>query len=386
MRKLLELQANQIEAVLAGHRILARVWGGIVTPRFVRFQLTTPLGTRVQQVTRLSEEIALALGSPSARVYRKDGAIQVELPREQQRTVRLLPLCERLDHVPELTAVLGLDEEGTPLLVRMSSPEVAHALICGTTGSGKTALARTMLLSLALHNAPSALQMVLVDPQGRGFLPLAGLPHLMVPVVQEVGRAEAVLGKLVAEMERRDRLGHVRPRIVLAIDELADLMQVGGKAVEGALTRLTQRGRKAGVHVVACTQKPTAAVLGSLVKANFPLRLVGSVASPEDAKVAAGVRGTGAEKLLGRGDFLLVNKGQAVRFQAAWAEEGEIRDWIVENGGWGMGSGRGEDHGRGKSILPLPTANVQLPISVLREGLKRIASQSVVGQSVSDRR
>ncbi len=86
------------------------------------------------------------------------------------------------------------------------------------------------------------------------------------------------------------------------------------------------------MHVVACTQKPTAAVVGSLVKANFPLRLVGSVASPEDAKVAAGMRGTGAEKLLGRGDFLLVNKGQVVRFQAAWVEEREIREWILDTG------------------------------------------------------
>jgi S-DNA-T family DNA segregation ATPase FtsK/SpoIIIE len=125
-------------------------------------------------------------------------------------------------------------------------------------------------------------------------------------------------------MERRDRLGRVSPRILLAVDEMADLMQVGGKGVAEPLTRLTQRGRKAGVHVLACTQKPTAAVVGSLVKANFPLRLVGSVASPEDARVAAGMGGTGAEKLLGRGDFLLVNKGQVVRFQAAWVDEMEI--------------------------------------------------------------
>jgi len=378
MRKLLELQAHQIEAVLAGHRILARVWGGIVTPRFVRFQLTTPLGTRVQQVTRLSEEIALALGSPSARVYRKDGAIQVELPREEQRSVRLLPLCARLPHVPELTAVLGLDEEGVPLLVRLSSPEVAHVLIAGTTGSGKTALARTLLLSLAMHNAPSALQMVLVDVQGRGFLPLAGLPHLMVPVVQEVGRAAAVLGRVVEEMERRDRLGHVRPRLVVAIDELADLLQVGGKAVEGALLRLTQRGRKAGVHVVGCTQKPTAAVVGSVVKANFPLRLVGSVASAEDARVAAGVGGTGAEKLLGRGDFVLVCKGQVVRFQAAWAEEGEIRDWIVDSGGWRVHGECGRD--KEASALAFPASVLTLPASLLREGVKRVAHRSVVGE------
>lgn len=377
MRKLLELQANQIEAVLAGHRILARVWGGIVTPRFVRFQLTTPLGVRVQQVTRLSEEIALALGVPAARVYRKEGAIQVELPREEPHPVRLLPLCARLEEVPELTAVLGVDEEGVPLLVRLSSPEVAHVLVSGTTGSGKTALLRTILFSLALYNAPSALQMVLVDVQGRGLLALGGLPHLMVPVVQEVGRAVEVLGRVVAEMERRDRLGHVRPRLVVAIDELADVLQVGGKGVEEALLRLTQRGRKAGVHVVGCTQKPTAAVVGSVVKANFPLRLVGSVVSAEDARVAAGVGGSGAEKLLGRGDFVLVCKGQVVRFQAAWAGEEEIREWILDIGGWKV-DGRREDEAA--AAPSFPSSVLSLPASVLREGVKMIAQRTMVGE------
>jgi len=330
MHKMLDMQSRQIEAVLASHRILARVWEGIVTPRFVRFQLTTAIGIRVQQVTRLSEEIAMALGSRSARVYRKEGAIRVEVPREGQRVVRLATLSDGLGAVPEMTAILGLDEEGRPLLVRLSSPDVGHVLISGTTGSGKTALARAMLLSLAEHNGPQGLQMVLVDPHGRGFGPLEGLPHLMVPIVREEGRAEEVLGKLVGEMERRDRLGRVVPRIVLGIDELADLMQAGGRGVGEALERLTRRGRKAGVHVVACTQKPTAAAVGSLVKANFPLRLVGSMASPEDARVGAGSGGTGAEKLLGRGDFLLVNKGQVVRFQGAWAAEGEIVERVGE--------------------------------------------------------
>jgi S-DNA-T family DNA segregation ATPase FtsK/SpoIIIE len=324
MQGTLELQSNQIEAVLASHRILARVLSGIVTPRFVRFQLTMPLGTRIQQVTRLSEEVALALGSRSARIYRREGAIHVELPRETQQAVRLLPLCHRLEHVPQLAAVLGLDEEGTPLLVRMSSPDVAHVLISGTTGSGKTALARTMLISLALHNRPTALQAVLVDPNGRGFNSLSVLPHLMVPVVRDTDKVISILVRLLAEMERRDRMGRTSPRILLAIDELADLMQSGGKDVADLLMRLTQRGRKAGMHVLACTQKPTAALVGGLVKANFPLRLVGSVASPEDAKVAAGIGATGAEKLIGRGDFLLVNRGQVVRFQAAWIDETQI--------------------------------------------------------------
>ncbi len=121
-------------------------------------------------------------------------------------------------------------------------------------------------------------------------------------------------------MRRRASL----PRLVVAVDELADLLQTGGKPVADALTRLTQRGREAGIHVVAATQRPSAALVGGLMKANFPVRLVGSVVSPEDAKVAAGVAGSEAERLLGRGDFLLVAKGQMIRFQAAYAAEDEL--------------------------------------------------------------
>jgi S-DNA-T family DNA segregation ATPase FtsK/SpoIIIE len=120
---------------------------------------------------------------------------------------------------------------------------------------------------------------------------------------------------------------------------MADLLQVGGRVAEGALTRLLQRGREAGIHVVGCTQKPTAASIGSLVKANFPVRLVGSVASPEEAKVAAGLRGTGAERLLGRGDFLLVTHGEVVRFQAAWASPEEVEE-IMGDLRYALRSGR----------------------------------------------
>jgi DNA segregation ATPase FtsK/SpoIIIE-like protein len=115
------------------------------------------------------------------------------------------------------------------------------------------------------------------------------------------------------------------PRIVLFVDELADLIEAGGPEVLAAVTRLTQRGRSAGIHVVACTQKPTASAIGSLVKSNFPVRLVGSVGSPEDAKVAAGLAGTGAERLLGSGDFLLVVKGRVTRFQAAYTDARTVR-------------------------------------------------------------
>ncbi len=347
MRRELHFQADRIEMVLASHKVPGRVTGGTVTPRLVRFHLATPLGVKVRQVAGLSEEIALSLGSPSCRIYRHDGQVEVEVPRAQGQAVRLLPLCQRMlaagtrpgqGLVPPVTAVLGLDGEGMPLLLRLPSANVAHVLIAGTTGSGKTALARAIIASLVVYNNQRALQLVLVDPKGRGLLPFAGLPHLLAPVVTRVDEALTTLQRLVAEMERRDAEGRSEPRLVVVLDELADLVQMGGRELEGQLVRLTQRGREAGLHLVACTQKPAAAVIGGLVKSNFPVRLVGAVASPEDAKVATGLAGTGAERLLGQGDFLVVAKGQVTRMQAAYVGEDEVRELVerLRQGGAGL--------------------------------------------------
>ena len=182
-RRTLELQADRIEAVLARHRVRGRVEGGIVTPRFVRFQVAADIGTKISKLTALADEIALALDKRQARVYREGGTIQVEVPRGQAEPVRLLPLCDRLSVVPQVTAVLGLEQNGTPFLLRLPAPDVAHVLIAGTTGSGKTALARTLLASLAMHNRQGLVQLVLIDPKGRGFAGLEALPHTLGGVV-----------------------------------------------------------------------------------------------------------------------------------------------------------------------------------------------------------
>ena len=324
MRRVLEYQADQIEMVLYSHKVPGRVLGGVVTPRWVRFEVVPALGSKVNGVARLSEEIALRLGSGGVRVRRQGGRVQVEVPREDGEVVRLLPLAARLGEIPRQAAVLGLDEEGVPLLLRIPSPEVGHVLVCGTTGSGKTALARSMVVSLALHNRQGEVQLVVIDPKGRGYAALADLPHLKYPVVREVVDAGYVLNELVRLMTERDREGVSEPRVVVAIDELADLVMSGGQGIARSIMRLTQRGRGAGLHVIGCTQKPTVDAIGSLVKSNFPVRLVGSVVSAEDAKVASGLPGTGAEKLMGRGDFLLVVKGEVRRFQAAYVSEGEV--------------------------------------------------------------
>jgi len=318
MRDLLDYQADQIERVLASHGVSATVYGGLVSPRLVEFHLAPGAGVKIARIEGLAEEIALHLGVNACRVHRRGALVTVAVPKGGSRPVKLLELMAGMQRVPPVTAMLGVDADGVPILLRLSSPDIAHVLIAGTTGSGKTELAKSMILSLALFNPPEGVRIILLDPKGRGYRAFVGLPHLVCPIITGADEAKHRLGGLIDEMERRDVAGLREPRILVFVDELADLMMVGGRELAHVITRLTQRGREAGIHVVACTQKPTAAIVGGLVKSNFPARLVGSVASADDARVAAGIAGTGAEKLSGRGDFLLVVKGEVCRLQAAY--------------------------------------------------------------------
>jgi S-DNA-T family DNA segregation ATPase FtsK/SpoIIIE len=356
MRKQLEFQAERIEAVLTMHKVPARVTGGTVTPRWIRFQVLPAVGAKISKIRGLSEELAAALDAPNCRVSRRGAAVAVEVPRDHPQPVRLLPLYRQLDlnDIPPVTAILGLADDGAPLLIRLPSPDVAHILVAGTTGSGKTMLLQTAILSLAMANpAPSlfgenragSLSMVLMDPKGGAFslfegLPRSGggpygtLPHLARPVIREVEEAAEALQSLVRLMERRgtrnSKLAAPNSHVVVVIDELADLLMIGGKEIQTPLTRLLQRGRSCGIHVIAATQKPSSSVLGPLIKANFPVRLVGRVTSATDARVASGWSGTGAERLLGRGDFVAVAEGRVMRFQAACVTPDEIREIVAQ--------------------------------------------------------
>lgn len=329
----LERQADRIEALLAQHNVKGQIEGGLITPRFVQFHVRPGAGTRINKVRSLAEEIALALGSSEARIYRQGRRLHIEIPRVDPTPVRLLPLCRQLRTLPPATALLGVDEAGLPLLLRLIAPDVVHVLVAGTTGSGKSALARTILASLALYNPPDQLRFILIDPKRRGFAPLQALPHVLGEVLSDVAAIGERLSWLVAEMERRDRAHESRPVLLLAVDELADLVGNGGKTVEQQLARLAQRGREAGIHLLACTQKPTAALIGSAIKANFPVRLVGAVNGRDEARYATGIADSGAETLAGRGDFLLVAKGETIRFQAAWIDVEEIAQIGVSHHG-----------------------------------------------------
>lgn len=326
-----ELMAARIESVFGAHHIQARVWEARVTPRFVNFKVTSAIINSASKVKNLPEDMALHLGVKNVRITRDGGVWVIQVPRETSRLVTLPEVVGLIPHVAPYTGVLGLDEDGVPLLIRLDSPDVAHIALAGTTGSGKSELLRQLLLSLAMYNRPAFLQFALIDPKGDKFGPLAALPHLwrQCAIASAPADAALLLQAGAAELDNRLREKRKSPRIIFAIDELADLIQQMKDAVTEPLQRLVQLGREQGLHVIAATQKPSATLVGGLIKANFPVRIVGSVVSADDAKVAAGVGDTGAERLLGHGDFLLIAKGEKVRFQGPYNDPWEYNALVA---------------------------------------------------------
>jgi len=337
MRPYLEYQADRVEAVLNAHRAGGRVTGGTVGPRLIRFFLNPEPHTRFTKIRRLADDLALALRVPNLTIDRESDNVVLSFANPEPRPVDLLALLDQSGPIPPATALLGLTDDGQPLLVRISSPDVAHLLVAGTTGSGKSVLLRTMATSLVMTQSPRDLRILCLDPKGRTFRSLEDAPHLTRAVVSEPVEAREALDSLLRTMELRDRRGELPtddgvPRILVFIDEMADLIMAEGDAVTDAVTRLVQRGREAGIHMIAATQHPSAAILSSLMRANFPLRLVGRVASSSDARVATGRGGTDAHQLQGRGDFLAITGEHPIRFQVANIEEEEVRQQIAALG------------------------------------------------------
>lgn len=326
----LNFEADTIEEVLAsfGH---TDVFVSKITSTSVAnaFELKITPATKVRDIVNLEDEMAYALGKNSIRITRIGGRLVVEVPKASKVKNTLLNLIASSGKLPPHCAILGVDFEGNPLAIRLSSSDVAHILVAGQTGSGKTALTRSILCSLAYYNTPRQMQFVLIDPKGSGFGPLVRLPNAVGEVIRTPEGAVDKLNQLVDEMVYRDaNRDPNRAKILVAIDELADLIMVAGDSVKLPITRLCQRGRECGIHVLACVQKPTAYILGGAMIGNFPIRLVGTVASKNEAKIATGIANSGAEKLEGRGDFLMIKSGSPERFQATWLDAKDF-DTIV---------------------------------------------------------
>jgi DNA segregation ATPase FtsK/SpoIIIE-like protein len=337
MHDLLDHHANAIEYVLHAHEIPARVAGGTLSPRLVHFQLQLPPRVRPSHIAPLLGEIAEALQVHAVRLATdpETGDVVVEVPRPDPVAVRLLPLAKKVAQlVPPCTATLGIDTAGSPLLLRLDAPEVCPALVVGGEGAGKSALLQTMALSLALHNSPDTVRLLLIDLSGPGrrgrpkvsaWAGMEALPHLVTEPVREPQEAHLRLrwvGRLFHE--RAAMLAEGEPlegaALVVLIDGLEETA-AGPRTAEtfDLLDRLAREGRELGVYLVASSKGSSLAE-----QMTWGARLVGRTKNADAARQAAGRQGTGAEGLLGAGDFLALLGGETVRFQAASLTPDEV--------------------------------------------------------------
>lgn len=317
----MNFDANTIDECFSNFNMDVVVTSGVKGNTSFKYKLNIGKGVKVKKVEEIATELALALGKKHVRFSKDKGSLFLEVPSDDQTSNRLLDTLNKNPKAPKFCAVLGNDTDNNPLLLRLSSPDVVHCLISGQTGSGKTILMRSMIVSLAYYNSPKDIRFLLLDIKSRGLTPLKDIPHVVKnKVIVDPDEACFALLEVVSEMERRDRAKIDIPKIVIVIDELADLIIQKGDDILTPLTRLSQRGRESGIHLILGTQKANAQLIGSLVKCNIPIKLVGSVASKNEAAYATGVANSGAEKLTGKGDFLLVKSGDIIRFKAAFLD------------------------------------------------------------------
>ena len=341
-------------------RVVAIDTGPVIT----QFELELEAGLRLSKVSRLADDLAIALRVPTVRVVAPipgKNTVGIEVPNEQRVMVRLKELIEtsaREVQDKRLPVFLGKDVSGRPLAIDLA--QMPHLLIAGRTGTGKSVCLNSLILSLLMTRRPDEVRMLMIDPKMVELSPYRRIPHLMHPVITDMKKAEAVLAWAVDKMEDRydllarcgvrhldsfnalshsdvlDRLGleeddieaeeipERMPYIVIVADEIADLMMSAGKDVERHIIRLAQKSRAVGIHLVLATQKPTVDVITGLIKSNLPARVSFQVASRTDSRVV--LDEIGADKLLGHGDMLYLTPGTShlVRAQGTFVSDEEI--------------------------------------------------------------
>lgn len=366
----LEKVARQIETTLTDHGVMVEVKEIKAGPRIVRFGLvpgwlakkrdatkgddSNPERSRVkvQSILIREKDLALALQTPFLRIEAPipgEALVGLEVPSPSPSKVHLRevmsnPTFGLLAKKGGLPMAIGQDAGGSP--VAMDLANLPHMLIAGATGSGKSVCINSIIASLLLTKSPDQLRFLMVDPKRVELTPFNGIPHLMTPVIVDVDEVNSALRGLMREMLRRyKRMEEVGvrnlasynkktsepwPYLVLVVDELADLMIAGGFQVEQNLVRLAQLGRATGIHLVLATQRPSVNVVTGLLKANIPTRVAFAVASQVDSRVILDT--IGAEKLLGKGDMLLLNNESPKprRVQGTLVYDKEV-DQLVEH-------------------------------------------------------
>ena len=340
-------KAKLLEETLATFNISARVINYSVGPVITRFELQPAKGVRVNRITALSQDLALALAAQRVRIEAPipgKQAIGIEIPNKNTAKVLLREVIESREFQSEKSSIafaLGKDIAGK--IITADLARMPHMLVAGTTGSGKSVCINDIIISMAYKASPEELRLVLIDPKVVEMRMYAPLPHLLLPVVTDAKKAAGALKWTVMEMDRRYKLiaelnardlarytqlvgegGEKLPQLVVVIDELADLMMVAAKDVEDSICRIAQLGRAAGIHMIVATQRPSTDVITGLIKANIPSRIAFAVSSAVDSRVI--LDEGGAEKLLGKGDMLFHanGAGRPIRAQAALVTDEEV--------------------------------------------------------------
>ncbi len=341
-----EAIARNLLETLGHFGVEAKIVGTVTGPHVSRYELKLAPGTKVSKITTLKDDLAYALASTDIRILAPipgKQAVGVEVPNQRRRLVRLGDIYGgRPQGGSPLVAWLGKDISGSAVWTDLQ--KMPHALIAGTTGSGKSGSVNAILSSILLHASPNEVRMVLVDPKRVELNHYEKIPHLLTPVVTSPRLAANVLNNLIAEMESRyqimevarsrnlGELNRVRerdgeaplPYILCVIDELADLMMVSPAEVEDAIIRLAQKARAVGIHLLLATQRPSTDIITGTIKVNIPSRIAFAVSSQVDSRVI--LDQGGAETLLGQGDMLFRPAGTSKmqRIQGAFITEAEI--------------------------------------------------------------
>lgn len=341
-----------VVAALAEFNVPAEVTGVRTGPVVSRYGLKLGSGVSVRKLYTLEGDLALALGVPSVRVVEEGGRLWLEVPNRKRGTVVLRDVLEQYrDKLPggELPLVIGADVFGKPLSLPLEG--MPHVLVAGATGAGKSVCVHSVLLGLIALFPPEELRFVFIDPKQVEMAAYEDLPHLAAPIAGTPEEAVSVLSWAVDEMERRyGELKRLRvrsvtsvpkkerpfPFLVIVVDELADLLLSGdaGKEAETLLVRLAQKARAAGIHLILATQRPDARVLSGLIRSNVPGRIALRCAKSGDSEII--LDSPGAERLLGKGDALILVPGQGdlVRAQVAWVPgdvPAKVSAWWREN-------------------------------------------------------
>ncbi|MDF2943861.1 MAG: cell division FtsK/SpoIIIE [Herbinix sp.] len=351
--------AMKLQSTLESFGVHVTITNVSCGPAVTRYELQPEQGVKVSRITALADDIKLNLAAADIRIEAPipgKAAVGIEVPNKENSMVafrEMLESKEFIEHPSDIAFAVGKDIGGQVVITDIA--KMPHLLIAGATGSGKSVCINTLIMSILYKSKPSDVRLIMVDPKVVELNVYNGIPHLLIPVVTDPKKASAALNWAVMEMTERykkfadvgvrdlkgynDKISEVAylndenyqklPQIVIIIDELADLMMVAPGEVEDAICRLAQMARAAGLHLIIATQRPSVNVITGLIKANVPSRIAFSVSSAIDSRTI--IDGSGAEKLLGKGDMLFFPSGypKPVRVQGAFISDKEVSS-VVE--------------------------------------------------------